>query len=136
MIDERQFRKGPIDEESSQRVRFGDGSEFLVPKPWVELRGSFRGRRTAAFTPFVTYGPETEERITLIHAEESPERRIALVAELAATLLLQSYELTDSQLDKLLSVRLDDPESWDWIKHVIDIATGRSGPKRTRAGSG
>jgi len=136
MLDEAAKRKANFDEVNSVRVVLADGQPWAVPKPWLEIRPTFRGGKVASSYPVLTYGPELEALVDVIGQAEELCDQIAGVATLADCLLQWHYELSDADLDQLLVFRRGDPASVEWTERVIETATGRNGPKVRRAGGG
>ena len=134
MLNEEAKRKDCFDEPNSVWVVLADGQRWAVPKPWYEVRPTFRGGRAVGSYPAYTYGPETDALIEILADTESLIDEVSAVASLAAYLLLKQYDLTDGELDQILAYRSTDPASLDWTKTVIRVATGRSGPKVLTAG--
>jgi len=134
MLEEKARRKPNFDEANSVSVALADGQVWYLPKPWLEIRPTFRGGRTTANYPVSTYGPEIDALINAIAQADDSLEQLSGIATLAAYLLTQHYDLDDPDLDELLCFRLNDESSTDWARKVIDVATGHSGPKRSRAG--
>ena len=134
MIDERAKRKPNFDERNSAPVVFGDGQTWHVPKPWLEIRPTFRGGKAVASYPVPTYGPEIDALLEAISECEDMVAQITAAASLAAYLLRWHYDLTDEDLDGVLVFRTAAEDPVCWVRDVMAIATGRSGPKRSRAG--
>ncbi len=84
--------------------------------------------------PVFTYGPAIDGLIDAIGDCEVLSEQMVAVASLAAYLLQWHYELDDDDLDSLLAYRVADEESRAWFNRVMEVATGRSGPKVRRAG--
>ena len=136
MLDELAKRNPNFDERNSVRVVLADGQSWALPKPWLELRPGFKDGKSAAAYPVFSYGPEIEVLVTLISETEGFLEQILGIATLGARLLQSNYNLTDADLDQLLAYRRDDAASIAWGAAVIEIATGRSGPKVGCAGGG
>jgi hypothetical protein len=136
MAVESECRKECFDERHSAPVVLADGQTWHLPKPWLEIRPVFRGGRAEASYPVLTYGPELDRFVEVIADEDDWTIQLCLVASLGAHLLNRQYELTDADLDGLFCVRVSQPESGDWVKSVMEVATGRSGPKASSAGGG
>jgi hypothetical protein len=134
VIDEVGKRKATFDEANSVWVTFADDQRFAVPKPWLEIRPVFRDGRAVNNFPALTYGPELEALIEAIGETDTFWAQLCFIATLGAKLLLHQYDLTDEDLDQLLAFRQDEPASMEWAERLIDIATGKSGPKVGRAG--
>jgi hypothetical protein len=134
MIDEFAKRKPNFDERNAAPVVLADGQKWHIPKPWLEVRPVFRNGRADHVYHVLTCGRELDELIeAMMHVEEQ-DQEICAVASLAAYLLRYHYDLGDDELDQLLAFRVADPASLEWVTQVFAIATGRSGPKRGRAG--
>jgi hypothetical protein len=129
MIDERAKRKPNFDERNAAPVVLADGQTWHVPKPWLEIRPVFRRGKAVAAYPVLTCGPELDELVEAMSDCEDLHTQVAAVATLAAHLLLWHYDLADQDLDQILAFRAADDRSLDWLRQVVGIATGRSGPK-------
>ncbi len=136
MIDERAKRKENFDERNSVAVAFADEQTFFVPKPWLEVRPSFSDGKVTANYNVLTYGPAIDVLLDAIAECEYLAEQMVAVASLAAYLLQWHYELDDDDLDSLLCYRVADDASRAWLDRVMEVATGRSGPKVRRAGGG
>lgn len=134
-LDERSRRNDRFDEANSVPVKFLAGT-FHVPKPWVETRPVFEDGKVVRRYRVLTCGRALDELIVAIGDAEDFGSQISAVATLAAYLLRWHYDLTDSDLDRLLAYRNDDSNSMEWLERVMDIATGRHGPKRASASGG
>lgn len=128
--DERSRRKETFDEPNSVAVTFHGGETWFLPKPWLEVRPVFRRGRAVDSVAMLTNGPELDELVDAIAEAESFAAQIVGAASLGAKLLLYHYDLADEDLDRLLCFRVTDPASMEWVQKVIEVATGRSGPKR------
>jgi hypothetical protein len=136
MTEEQSRRLDCFDERHCAPVVLADGQTWFLPKPWLEIRPTFRGGRAESAYPVLTYGPELDALVEAIGNCEDITNTVSAVASLAAYLLQRHYRLTDPDLDRLLCLRVDDESSGDWIGRVIEVATGRSGPKVSSAGGG
>lgn len=134
MLDERDHRREGIDIDRSVPVRMGDGGEWLLPKPWVEVHPIFDGGRPVDRWLVFTYGPELDGLIRAIAEAEDGSMRILAAVGLGAHLLLRNYDLSDDQLAEVLVFRCHDPESESMVRAILDVATGRTGPKASRGG--
>jgi hypothetical protein len=134
MVIESECRKECFDERNSAPVRLADGQTWFLPKPWLEVRPVFRGGRTHSSYPVLTYGRELDALIEAIGDCEDGAARICAVASLGAHLVTRQYQLTDEELDLLFCFRAADDVSSTWLRTVIEVATGRSGPKVSSAG--
>jgi hypothetical protein len=135
-LDELVKRKDNFDEANSVRLTLADGQEWAIPKPWLEIRPAFRDGKAVNNYPVFTYGPELEALVEAIASAEGELERLCGIATLAAYLLQKQYDLHDEDLDQLLAFRHGDPDSAEWATRIIQIATGRSGPKAACAGGG
>ena len=136
MLDETAKRKPNFDAANSVPVRLADGQDWQVPKPWLEVRPVFRGGRAERAYPVPTCGPELDALIDAVSESDEPAVWFSAIATLAARLLGYQYDLSDDDLDQLLRFRVSDPDSGQWLRDVMRIATGDTGPKAYRAGSG
>jgi hypothetical protein len=133
-MDEKAKRKPNFDARNAAPVVFADGQTWYVPKPWLEIRPIFRNGKAVDAYPVPTCGPELDGLIDAIGQADDHFAQIAAVATLAAELLRWHYDLSDAELDGLLAFRSADPASLQWVRDVIGIATGQSGPKVYSAG--
>jgi hypothetical protein len=129
MIDEKSKRKPNFDERNSAPVVLADGQVWHVPKPWLEIRPVFRSGRAVTAYPVLTSGSQLDELLDAIGGCEDLYAQIAAVATLGAHLLQWHYDLDDRELDQILAFRVADERSLDWLKQIVAVATGRSGPK-------
>jgi hypothetical protein len=134
MLNEAEKRKPNFSERNSAAVVLADGQEWWIPKPWLEIRPVFRGGKADGAYPAYGYGPDLNRMIERVAEAELFTDQVAAVATLAASLLCWQYDLSDPDLDQLLAYRRNDPDSVEWTRLVIEIATGRSGPKVSSAG--
>ncbi len=135
MSDERAKRNPEFDEQNSTWITLADGGQWAFPKPWLEIRATFRGGRAAASYPVLTYGPELEGLVNAIDECRDNTALLVGAASLGAYLLRRNYDLSDDDLDRLFAIRIGDPSSWEWAKAVIGVATGTSGSRSFRGGS-
>ncbi len=136
MLDETQRRKSNFDEGHSAPVVLADGQRWYLPKPWLEIRPVFRDGKAVSAYNVLTAGPELDELVEAIADADTAKAQVIGVATLAAKLLRHHYALADEDLDQLLRFRIGEEASMAWVEAVIEIATGQSGPKRSRAGGG
>ena len=136
MLDEQAKRKDNFDERNSASVVLADGQTWHLPKPWLEIRPMFRRGRAVSSYPVLTYGAELDALVEAISECEDRTGQLVGLCTLAAYLLQWHYELADGDLDGLLAFRAADPASAKWTETVIEVATGQSGPKVSRAGGG
>jgi hypothetical protein len=135
MIDEIAKRKENFSERDAAAVVLADGQSWYVPKPWLEIRPVFRNGHAAYSYSVLTCGPRLDALVEAIGGiDNDDEILIAGVATLAAYLLKWHYDLDDRELDHLLAFRVGDPDSLAWVRQVVAIATGGSGPKVSCAG--
>lgn len=136
MLDEPSKRRETCDPRSSVPVRLADGQEWLFPKPFIEIHASFDGGKARATYPVLTYGPDLDALVEAMGQCDDNAALLIGAASLGAYLLKQNYDLADEELDLLFTFRLGDPDSWDWARSVIDIATGQSGGQSFFGGGG
>jgi hypothetical protein len=135
VLDEVAKRKPNFSERNAAPVVLANGQTWWVPKPWLEIRPIFRGGKAVSAYPVPTQGPELDELVEAMAECEDRAGQVIAAASLAAHLLSWHYELTDSELAGLLTFRLHDDSSDQWMREVFAIAIGQSGPKVCRAGS-
>lgn len=112
-----------------------DGQSWYLPRPWLEVHAVFDAGAAVGESPRLTYGPELDALIEAIGDCEDNAALLCGAASLGSYLIRVHYELTDQDLDNLFAFRVGDPSSWGWVKTVMDVATGQSGPKRGRGGA-
>jgi hypothetical protein len=135
MLNEKAKRRETFDERNSIPVMLADGQAWAIPKPWLEIRASFGNGKAQTTYPVLTYGPELDALVKAIGECQDNTALLCGAASLGAYLLSQNYDLSDEVLDRLFAFRVGHPESWDWARAVMDVATGRSGPKRGSGGA-
>jgi hypothetical protein len=130
MIDEKALRKPTFDESNSAPVVLADGQTWYLPKPWLEVRPTFRGGRAVDSLPALTCGAEFDSLRDAVQTAEGDEI-ITAGATLAAHMLLLNYDVSDAQLSTLLVFRTE----VSWLREAMAIANGATGPKASSAGS-
>jgi hypothetical protein len=110
-------------------VVLADQQAWFFPKPWIEIRPTFRSGKVCSSRCVVTYGVELDNLIKNIAATSDDEEIIAAIVSLGSHLLRANYDLQDSELDELFRFRVGDEASLAWAKEIMEIATGHSGPK-------
>jgi predicted O-methyltransferase YrrM len=136
MLDEKALRNDKFDEVNSVRLVLADGQAWAIPKPWLVVRPVFREGKVVTAYNVLTYGQAVDELIEAVADTDSVVGHISAVASLAAYFLQWHYSLTDRDLDGLLAYRSGDAESMEWLKRVMEIATGSDGPKVSSVGGG
>ncbi|SRR5579883_2461142 len=134
MLNEITKRRPECDPANSVPIRMADGQEWLFPKPWLQIHASFRGGKAERHYPVVTAGPELDELVAAISRCEDNAALLSGAATLGAHLLCRNYDLDDRELDLLFAFRPSDPDSWEWAREVIGVATGQSGARSFRDG--
>ena len=135
MLDEKTKRRKTFDERNSVPVILADGQPWAFPKPWLEIRASFRDGKAQTTYTVLTYGPELDALVKAIRECQNNVALLCGAASLGAYLVSQNYDLSDEDLDRLFVFRVGDSASWDWARAIMDVATGRSGPKRGSGGA-
>ena len=92
-------------------------------------------RRCARAIPCIHAGAELDLLLEAIGASDDVTFNISAIATLGAELLRWHYDLGDDDLDELLVFRPADPASFDSGPTVVEIATGRCGPKSGDGGA-
>lgn len=128
-------RRESLDVPRSVPVKMGDGVEWLLPKPWVEVHPVFENGKPVDRWLVFTYGPELDALVKAISEAEDAGVRILAAVGLGAHLLLRNYDLSDDELATVLVFRSGDPESEAMVRGILDVATGRTGPKPSRGGA-
>lgn len=126
MIDEAAKRRETFDEDASSPIVLADGQSWCLRKPTIELRTTFRNGKAAAAYPVPTLSRELDNLVAAIAEADDNNAVLIGAATLGAALLVPNYDLTDSELDTLFSGRPGDPDSWDWARSVMDVATARN----------
>jgi hypothetical protein len=142
---EKHRRRPEFDAESGVPVRLANGEEWVLPRPYLEIRPIFRGGAAVARSRFLTCG-ELDPLIETIGRAEDPAAQILAVMTLGALLLRRNYDLADADLERLFVYRVGDPASEAMIRGIMDVATGKLSrvfgrgafrdPKPHAAGSG
>jgi hypothetical protein len=135
MINEVSKRKANFDERNAERVTLADCQTWAIPKPWFEVRPVFRDGRAIDAYSVLTCGPDLDALVEALGDCDDIYEQVSAVATLAAHLLGWHYDLSDADLNSLLAFRQADAASLDWMRRIVEIATGRSGPKVSSAGS-
>jgi hypothetical protein len=136
VLDEVGLRRPEFNERHSVRITLADAQAWAFPKPFYEVHAAFVGGKVQGTYPVLTYGPEIDDLVKAIGECKDDTAILSGAASLGAYLLTRNYDLDDSQLDQLFAFRPADPSSWDWIKAVMDVATGESGDRSFRGGNG
>ncbi len=136
MNDERARRRSEFDTRHVTWITLADGTPWAFPRPWLEVHATFEEGRAVGSRPVLTYGPELEELIKAIEGCRDNAALLVGAATLGAYLLRRNYDLDDRDLDRLFAVRPGDPASWQWAREVIGVATGTTGSRSFRDGSG
>lgn len=135
MLDEAALRRAEFDEANSVRIPLADGQGWAFPKPFLQVHAKFSGERATGTFPVLTCGPELDELIDALAECEDNEALLKGSATLGAALLCRNYDLDDAALDRLFAIRSGDPSSWDWVRRVVDVATGQGGARSFRGGN-
>jgi hypothetical protein len=131
-IDEASRRREEF-QEASAPVVLADGQTWHIPKPFIAIFPSFVDGRAVNGFRHLTYGPDLDAHMGAIREEEEPIDRLLLVLTLGAYLLRRNYDLTDDELDELFVYRMDDEQSAEMVKAILDVAAGR-GKKASSGG--
>jgi hypothetical protein len=135
VIDEASRRNINFDERFAAPVVLGDRQTWWVPKPWLEIRPVFENGRAVRAYPVLTYDEQVDQLVEALGEAEESAAQVVAAATLAAHLLCWHYKLSDADLDRILCFRLADEDCTKWVRDIMAIATGQSGPKRSCAGS-
>jgi hypothetical protein len=106
-------------------VVFGDGATYYIQKPWVEIRPVFKDGAAIGTYRTLTNGHIVDGFLEAITDSDDPSVNLCAVASIAAIRLREQYDLTESDLDRILCLKAGEPSAW--ISDVIEIATGRRG---------
>ena len=126
MIDEKARRLPGFNEDESVPVAFGDGQEWYLPRPTVDVFASFATTPPTEVTSS-SFGADFDAMVKAVSA--SDDGFFPAVAALAADLLRRNYDLSDAELSGLLRYKRGDKESSDWIGEVLAVANGNGAPK-------
>jgi hypothetical protein len=130
MLDENQHRRPAFDEANAAPVVLADQQTWYLPKPWLEVRPTFKGGRAVDSAPALTCGPEFDALMQAVQDAQGDDI-ITAGATLTAHMLLRNYDLTDDQLGTVLVFR----DGTTWLRDAMAIANGATGPKASGAGS-
>jgi hypothetical protein len=136
MLDEMTKRRETCDPRNSVAVRLADGQDWLVGKPWLEVHAGFSNGKADRTWPCLTCGPDLDELVQAMSGCDDNAALLVAAASLGAHMLRRNYDLADEDLDGLFAFRLADPDSWNWAGAIMDVATGQSGSRSFRGGSG
>jgi hypothetical protein len=134
LFDEESRRAPHFDPDNSVGIFLADEQEWFLPKPWVVIRPQFVDGVATTSYRFFSYTAKLDILVDAIAAAEDLDQVVVGAATLAAYLLRYHYDLSDADLDTLLSYRVGEPDSIAWTMAVIEVATGQSGKKVGRAG--
>ncbi len=138
MTPESELRKSGLDPENCVPVTLGDGQQWLFPRVWLALRPSFKSGRASEMTLFSSLGTEFDARKKAIEdatASENGDWPLA-VADLAAFMLAQSYDIPDETLSEILVFPTTGEHAYELLRAIMDVANGRTDPKEpTTSGS-
>lgn len=129
MLLESLKRREGFDAGRSHPVVLSDGQTWLLPKPWIAIHPVFRDGRPVDEWRCLTYGPELDALIERIKDSDDLVEQVTAGVALAALLLTRNYDLTDDELAEVLVYRAGDPASRAMLESVLDVVTGRTGPK-------
>lgn len=135
MIDELSRRKEGFDLAHSAPVTLSDGQTWYVPKPWVALTPVFSDGKAISTWGGLTCGPDLDLLVSAVGSLQGEESLLATMT-LGAFLVQRNYDVSDAEMSDLFVWRSGDPESEAMIRQIIDVATGRNGPKASGAGAG
>jgi hypothetical protein len=127
MLNELEKQKTDLVERDSVRVKFADGQEWAILKPYLTVRPVFKdGVSTGTYRAF-SYGQPVDDLLGMLAGADHADDVVSAAATLAGCLLRLQYDLDDNDLDQLLAFRVDSPESIGWVSRVVEIATGKFG---------
>jgi hypothetical protein len=129
LIREIDKRRENFNLEYSAPVVMSDGQTWYLPKPWLAIHPVFENGKPVDHWTFYTYGPEIESLIELIEATDDSYAKILACVGVGAHLLKWNYDLSDDELSEVFIYAPGDGRSGEMLREIIDIATGRSGPK-------
>jgi hypothetical protein len=135
VVDETAKRRETFDLTNSAPVVLADRQTWHFPKPRFEIHPSFGGGRVVGTYPVVTHGPELDELVDAVGKCEDTAALLVGAATLGAHLLVRNYDLADAELGELFAYRPDDQKSWEWVRSVMNIATGTAAPKPGSGGA-
>lgn len=145
-LDERALRRDTFTD--GPRIVLGDGQEWTLPKPVIDLDAPKR----VDFRPTVgpdgqlvmdggrllfesSFGPEWDARVEAFQIAEPGLEETNLLLNLAWDLLQRNYALEAAEAYYLLPVRTNDEANAAMWEAIVDVILGRS-PKPTASGSG
>jgi hypothetical protein len=118
---ESERRKPDIDVRDAVPIQFGDGQVWYVPKPRIRITPVVSEERVD-IAARLTYGDELDALSVVMAEGEDDTTRLAAVVTLAAALLTKLYDLAVEDLERLLSFT-----DGEWMKRVVEVATGQLG---------
>jgi hypothetical protein len=136
MLDEFEKRRYPfVAEPHSVPVKFADGQDWIVPKPFFQLRPRFKDGVATHCDRGISYGRDIDALLELVARADDVDMKLSAIAGLAAYQLKLNYNLDDAELDQLLQFRADDPGTRGWATACLNVATGKFGVRGRKEGS-
>lgn len=129
-IDEKSRRLPTFDDQESVPVVFGDGQEWFLPRPHINVFALFADGKARRETSN-SFGQEFQAKIARVDLTDE----FADVCDLAADLLRRNYDLPDADLSALLRYDSRDEDSRSWMTAVYSVALGLDAPKAPAGGS-
>lgn len=119
----------------SRPIRFGNGETWDVPLPCWWVNPIFKNGRTTGkiLHRFGFQDRDVDTYVALLADTTDPEQSITLAATIAGSLVSQLYNVSDDDLDRILVIDPSKPESLDWIREVVAIATWHHLPEGSEA---
>jgi hypothetical protein len=128
-LDEADRRREDIATELCCPVRLGDGQEWLIRTPAATIRPVFQDGELVRCWQDLSYDDGLiDGLLERISAADNTAEVLLLSLALAALVVRLSYELDDDELNELLQLRPDDPDSVRVLEDVVAVASGRRRP--------
>lgn len=121
---EKHRRKPEFDATACTAVELANGQEWYLARPAIQITPVFQDSKAVAGNHLLTCGDELDLLLGMIAEQTEPTAQILAVLTLGAFLLLENYDLEDSELERLLIYRHGEPRSEAMVKGIIDVATG------------
>ena len=136
-LDEKLLRRPSFSE--GYAIRLCDGQEWTFPKPWLRFVPKRKEDGMFGMAVENSYGPEYSSLVdrytTLEPGPDGDFDRLELRMHMAATLLIQNYDLSDDDLADLLAFEPDHQDNVSmWVNEIMRVLLGLA-PKPSADGS-
>jgi hypothetical protein len=121
------------------RIKLGDGQEWSFPLPRIRMvpKRNGDGQFTFGFKPAPGQGNILGKSFDLLWTiqEQEPDDAWGIRFGAAACLLQMNYNLTDENLEDLIYLDKNDPETFERWRDIEQILRGLNPKERLPAGS-